>query len=189
MKCSKTFPLCVFGIMAPTLSVVRADAGTRSTIVGQDLIRSEDYPGDDHHRFHFDPGRDGLGCDGRSKQFRVVQKKVLWSDDNGKTLPYKPFQGSFGEPSKTAFEFPCSISSARAIWAQRWPLVAARAGLRALRLPLPGVRTGRMGSSHSLPGPVHCLARGADRIFVTFNNHYKGQAITNARMTQRMLQF
>lgn len=35
---------------------------------------------------------------------------------------------------------------------------------------------------------IHSLAQGADRIFVTFNNHYKGQAITNARMMQRMLQ-
>jgi len=36
---------------------------------------------------------------------------------------------------------------------------------------------------------IHSLAQGADRIFVTFNNHYKGQSITNARMMQRMLQF
>jgi uncharacterized protein YecE (DUF72 family) len=35
---------------------------------------------------------------------------------------------------------------------------------------------------------IHSLAQGADRLFVTFNNHYKGQAITNARMMQKMLQ-
>ena len=35
---------------------------------------------------------------------------------------------------------------------------------------------------------IHSLAQGADRIFVTFNNHYKGQSITNARMMQKMLQ-
>jgi uncharacterized protein YecE (DUF72 family) len=36
---------------------------------------------------------------------------------------------------------------------------------------------------------IYSLAQGADRIFVTFNNHYKGQSITNDRMMQRMLQF
>jgi len=35
---------------------------------------------------------------------------------------------------------------------------------------------------------IHDLAQGADRLFITFNNHYKGQAITNARMMQRLLQ-
>jgi len=35
---------------------------------------------------------------------------------------------------------------------------------------------------------INNLARGADRIFVTFNNHYKGQSIINARMMQRLLQ-
>jgi uncharacterized protein YecE (DUF72 family) len=36
---------------------------------------------------------------------------------------------------------------------------------------------------------IHSLAQGADHVFVTFNNHYKGQSITNARMMQGMLQF
>ena len=35
---------------------------------------------------------------------------------------------------------------------------------------------------------IHDLARGADRLFITFNNHYQGQSITNARMMQRLLQ-
>jgi uncharacterized protein YecE (DUF72 family) len=35
---------------------------------------------------------------------------------------------------------------------------------------------------------IRDLARGADRLFLTFNNHYKGQSITNARMMQRLLQ-
>ena len=36
---------------------------------------------------------------------------------------------------------------------------------------------------------INSMAQGADSIFLTFNNHYKGQSITNARLMQRMLQF
>lgn len=35
---------------------------------------------------------------------------------------------------------------------------------------------------------IQSLSQSADYIFVTFNNHYKGQSITNTRMMQRILQ-
>lgn len=35
---------------------------------------------------------------------------------------------------------------------------------------------------------IRNLAVGAERLFITFNNHYKGQAITNARMMRMLLQ-